>query len=524
MYSCPSCGAELRFDIPSQKLVCDHCGTSISPYQYQDTNEATQDNDTYEVNIFRCPQCGGEIISTSTAAAEFCSYCGASVVLENRLSREKKPVSIIPFSRTKENCKKAYVDKMKQSIFTPNAARDRNCINGFRGIYMPYWMYDVENKGNVEMPSNCSTISADVDAEYYGISYDASSSFNDDISKSLAPYDITHTMKFTPGYLCGFYADTSDVSSNIYEQSAVDFANTDVSKRLCAAEGKQISSTTSVYTIKPNCSGTAEHAKNASSALFPVWFMSYKQGNRVAYATVNGQTGKVCADMPIDIKKYILFSLLLAIPLYLIISFISIGKFTPLQALNISSVIIFAIGIMYYFAMDNIESRAKHFADRGFHNEAKGSYQSHYFDTPQNWSQSQDIGTKIFFGIFLIIVVATFAAGKDAALLFYWIELIGDIILSLFCIHSKKSDKIAKEHSDMLSPHSFISGFIWILIANIILTIISWKKPGNNIMYGGIIAAMLCLGTSFIQLLKCHNKIMTRPLPVFQRKSGDDRA
>ena len=113
MYSCPSCGAELRFDIPSQKLVCDHCGTSISPYQYQDANEATQDNDTYEVNIFRCPQCGGEIISTSTAAAEFCSYCGASVVLENRLSREKKPVSIIPFFFFFFNCKKAYVDKMK---------------------------------------------------------------------------------------------------------------------------------------------------------------------------------------------------------------------------------------------------------------------------------------------------------------------------------------------------------------------------------------------------------------------------
>ena len=40
------------------------------------------------------------------------------------------------------------------------------------------------------------------------------------------------------------------------------------------------------------------------SAMFPVWFMSYRNKDRVAYATVNGQTGKVSADIPMSVPKY----------------------------------------------------------------------------------------------------------------------------------------------------------------------------------------------------------------------------
>ena len=43
-----------------------------------------------------------------------------------------------------------------------------------------------------------------------------------------------------------------------------------------------------------------------------------KQGDRVSYAVVNGQTGKIAADIPIDFGKYVISSLLLAIPLFIL--------------------------------------------------------------------------------------------------------------------------------------------------------------------------------------------------------------
>ena len=54
--------------------------------------------------------------------------------------------------------------------------------------------------------------------------------------------------------------------------------------------------------------------------MFPVWFMSYRNGDRVAYATVNGQTGKAVADLPVDIRKFIGGSLLLAVPVFILLN------------------------------------------------------------------------------------------------------------------------------------------------------------------------------------------------------------
>lgn len=50
--------------------------------------------------------------------------------------------------------------------------------------------------------------------------------------------------------------------------------------------------------------------------MFPVWFLSYRNKDRVAYATVNGQTGKVAADLPVSLMRYFIGSVILAIPIF----------------------------------------------------------------------------------------------------------------------------------------------------------------------------------------------------------------
>ena len=40
MAKCPGCGGELRFDIKTQELLCDNCGTHIDPYEYDSKEKA----------------------------------------------------------------------------------------------------------------------------------------------------------------------------------------------------------------------------------------------------------------------------------------------------------------------------------------------------------------------------------------------------------------------------------------------------------------------------------------------------
>lgn len=326
MFACPNCGGNLKFDIPSQQLSCEYCQTLVDPYSFEDKNKDAIETTEYDATIFTCPQCGGEILSTDTSAAEFCTFCGASTILYSRVSKEKRPNYILPFTKTKEDCKKAYKNMMKRAIFAPDDLKNPDRIDSFRGIYMPYWSFHVTQNGPFNLKGSRTrrrgdfiytdhyALHGEIDAYYQGLSYDASSSFDDDISEKLAPYDVKKMKEFTPAFLSGFYADTADVSPNTYQSEAENTAyNNSIQKVYQSFPGISITNTS------PNAILPTE-VKQIDRTMFPVWFMSYRNGDRVAYATVNGQTGRVVSDLPIDTKKYAIGSLLLAIPIFILLN------------------------------------------------------------------------------------------------------------------------------------------------------------------------------------------------------------
>ena len=57
VYECPNCGGNLKFDIESQLLQCEHCLTTQDPYSTPEDQGAEEHND-FDVTVFTCPQCG----------------------------------------------------------------------------------------------------------------------------------------------------------------------------------------------------------------------------------------------------------------------------------------------------------------------------------------------------------------------------------------------------------------------------------------------------------------------------------
>ena len=374
MLSCPNCGGNLKFDIPSQQLSCEHCHTLFDPYDFDgktsDAEESKTFDGDYEVTIFTCPQCGGEILSTDNAAAGFCSFCGASTILYSRISHEKRPNYIIPFQKTKEQCKEAYARRMKHSIFAPKELRDPSYIDSFRGIYMPYWAFYISQKGSLSLDGKKTSrrgdyiitdhyaLTGDLDAYYKGLSYDASSSFDDNISEELAPYNLKGMKAFTPAYLSGFYADTSDVDAKVYQGDAEYTASAETTERI-ASDGTFAGFT--MDTIRPEQLHTK--TETIDSTMFPVWFLSYRKKDRVAYATVNGQTGLVVADIPIDPKRYLLGSLLLAIPIFALLAW---SAFLQPSSLVMTTLLLSLLSIgVYCYECVSIHQKDTGANDRG---------------------------------------------------------------------------------------------------------------------------------------------------------------
>ena len=246
MYECPNCGGNLTYDIPSQSLHCEFCESQFDPYVFENRTSGREvtDSEEMDMTVFRCPECGAEIASTNLSATGFCTYCGAAAVFEKRIRGEARPRKIIPFRKTKEDCKTAYGEALRGMFYAPVELRDPAFLERFVGVYMPYWIYEVSvgpevrikgkitsTKGNYQYTDHFN-LSAEVDASYRQISYDASSSFDDHINEAIAPFPEEEIRDFSPGFLAGFFSDIADVPMEIYLDDAETAVGKDVFERL----------------------------------------------------------------------------------------------------------------------------------------------------------------------------------------------------------------------------------------------------------------------------------------------------
>ena len=359
MYACPTCGDGLEFDPKTQKLLCPSCRNRYEPEEIdrmrleqakeKTTDEAESDNE-FEAISYKCSHCGAELITTDETITTFCSFCRTGTMLDRKIVKKKKPDYIIPFKITKKECEEIYINKIKKSIFAPKNMIDTQEVEKIRGIYMPYWIYSFEKHGNdVSSGSRCTgrvgdylyyddySLTTNVDAECSGITHDATSNFYDRLSEAIAPYSVKDKKDFSPAYLSGYYADSEDIEDNTYLDENEEIASNHLSKIL----GKE--KEYHKYHAKPKID---LDYKKPELALFPVYFLATRNNkkDRISYAVINGQTGKIAADIPIDFKKFGIISVVLAVIIFMLLNLcltISMPKLIILSILfNIASIFI----------------------------------------------------------------------------------------------------------------------------------------------------------------------------------------
>lgn len=545
MYECMNCSSGLKFNIALQQLVCEHCNSQYDPYEYDELNVAEEDN-SFEVTMFTCSQCGGELYTTDNTVSGFCSFCGSTAVLNSRVDKELRPDYIIPFQKTKEDCKTAYMRLMRLAIFAPKELKDKKCIDGFRGIYMPYWLYDVKHQQNLSLPGKTEKRRGDyiytshyrlygnLDAQYNGISYDGSSSFADNISGKVAPFNVNAMKRFTPTFLSGFYADTADVDPEVYSDNAMELANKH-SVGFIQKHSKFRKYNVEEKDIRSDLRGEVE---KTSRAMFPVWFMSYRNKDRVAYATVNGQTGKVVADLPVDIKKYMIGTLVLAIPIFILLNlFFTV---TPSVLLAVVAFVSAFVSILYTIEMKEIVKRETYEDDEGM--QYKNSIRSGWGKNREaavtqddTWvveleRQKRIKKTKkkmpLLLKIFIIYFAASFIIPGGIFLLVFWefdsLALIANVIaIVISAIAFVNSMSLEKK----LHGKTKVTVDLYCLIAIGVALIIACLNPVHDLYYYvGASFSLIAVFITLIDLIKKYNILATRKLPQFDYRGGDDNA
>ena len=566
MIQCPNCGGILKFDIASQQMKCDSCSSLFNPYAFE--MSGAEESTEYDVTVFRCPQCGGEITSTDESAAGFCSYCGSSNVLESRLSKEKKPELIIPFKKTKKDCEASFEKFIKKAIFAPKSYREAGKADSFRGIYMPYWLYDMSQKCDINVPTSTSHRSGDyiitdhylmrgtLDNYYNGVSYDASSTFSDDISTIIAPYNVKDITKFSPSFLSGYYADLADVGVDVYKETAVELAQESTYNYL---KNSSPMAHTSFDKPKEELKKTFKTNINVTrSAMFPVWFMAYRNRNRVAYATVNGQSGKVYADIPMSVPKFLMCALAIAAALFAVFQmfFTIVPKVLIfiVAILGLISVLSYGSGIKKLAIKENHDddlgmqdrerrvkekNQARLQAQKGAafgdleegayvltKNDIKRAKREHERRKEASKKSTGSLVTIIFAIMVIIVIGVIFSDAIEAVFDSGDMGLIGGVAALIFLIISIFSMIKAGRNISDIKGISGPPASIWSVIAlGIIMIVCFWSPIDDNIYYIASIISMVGIILNIIGIIRGHNLLAMRPLPQFEMyQGGDDRA
>lgn len=327
-HKCPSCHAPLKFNPESQNWICQYCNSEFNLQDLEENEKKYQQQiafeektpieetpDIGEYNIYRCPDCGAQIVADLNTSATFCVYCKNTAIIKERLVGKFEPQELIPFSKTMEDARNAFKKVGRHHPLMPSSFSSEKNISEIRGIYIPFWLFSATSKGGITANAertkiwndrrycysqvNIYSIIKEGELTFEKVPNDGSLKFDDAIMNSIEPFDYNKLVPFNPSYLSGFLAEKYDVDSQTAKQNIIDRMRNTV---ITALEN-DIKGWSNCHVISDNITFPN---LNIEYVLLPVYLLNIKYEDKIYTFAMNGESGKLIGNMPVDKKKAIL--------------------------------------------------------------------------------------------------------------------------------------------------------------------------------------------------------------------------
>lgn len=329
-YKCPCCNAALVFGSTEQQLTCEYCDNTfdidtVRAYNDSEENHSSEDFcwenrekqewtevEQASLNAFQCPSCGGEILTDDTTAATFCPFCENPSILPARLSGSLKPDAVLPFQKSKEDAKAAFLTLCKGKPLLPKEFTAQQRLEKITGMYVPFWIYDCDADFDASYKATRLhrwsdsryhytrtehfLLTRKATASFHGIPMDGSTKMEDIFMESIEPFDYGQMVPFDMAFLSGYLADKYDVPSENGESR--------IRQRVEHSLQDQVQSSLLGYaTILPANRQIRIQNSKAKYVLLPVWMLNTKYKGKIYTFAMNGQTGKMTGSFPVCPKR-----------------------------------------------------------------------------------------------------------------------------------------------------------------------------------------------------------------------------
>lgn len=340
-YVCPGCGGEYIYRAGTDDMICPHCGrtTGIREVEAQGASAVrighAEDNAGTEAAECKCPNCGAGIPLDGTTSATFCDYCKSPLLIGSRLSGSCTPEKIVPFAFDKKKAQENFRKWTGTGKLTPMSFRSAATMDKVTGLYVPHWLYSytVDTAVKAECYNESVTKSGDTetvtrenfDAEtavsgvYVNVPQNASARTEDDRMAVIEPFDYDALKDFAEPYLSGYYAEKYDASAAEYEAGV----KKRIEEDMVSAAGDVLGEKYDHVEVKD--SESAFRDASVIFALLPVWLLNFEYMGKTYPLYMNGQTGKICGQLPTSRLK-VLLVFLIAFAVFFGIAFLIFGR------------------------------------------------------------------------------------------------------------------------------------------------------------------------------------------------------
>ena len=191
--------------------------------------------------------------------------------------------------------------------------RNQNHIDEIRGVYVPYWLFSCDADAAITFNGKKEKSWSDSNYRYKETSHysiyragsvhfeslpvDGATKMDDSLMESIEPFDVSQAVPFQTAYLSGYLADKYDVTAEESKDRATE--------RIKASTEQLFRDTVQGFDSVETAQTQMELENGVCRyALYPVWLLNTTWNGEKYVFAMNGQTGKMVGDLPLDKKAF----------------------------------------------------------------------------------------------------------------------------------------------------------------------------------------------------------------------------
>ncbi len=340
-FTCPKCGATTNYNVSESVLKCSHCGYSenvkakkvgTSAQENEFTVQVMEDADHgwgEERKELACQNCGALTTIPSNSLTLTCAFCGSNKVIQRSAVQDAlRPRFLAPFKISDIECQGIASTWLGSSWMTPSSLAKLANVRSFSAIYLPYWTFDANlsarwraevghteseqyyDPGDKSWKTRTKIVwrweSGNANLDIDDMLVSGTSKLSQYHLRAIANYDLGQLVVYEPRLLAGMQAQAYDIKL----EPAWEVARQEMRERAREACRSQ-ASTSNIR----NFSMSLDFADEAwRYILLPVYLAAYTYENKVYQVLLNGLTGSISGQRPVDWEKVWLVILALLAP------------------------------------------------------------------------------------------------------------------------------------------------------------------------------------------------------------------